>query len=189
MNIGIIIISISFAWILSEVILARIKYSRTKESKKLDKTSLRFLWITIILSVSLGVFLGVRGIGFIAIQPQLISVSGIFLIILGLVIRWVAILTLKKYFTVNVSILSNHQLINTGIYRFIRHPAYAGSLLSFLGLGLSFSNWLSTLVILIPILAVFIYRIRVEERVLTQALGNEYIIYSKVTKRIIPKIY
>jgi len=106
-----------------------------------------------------------------------------------LIIRWMAILTLKKYFTVNVSILKDHRIIDKGVYKFIRHPAYAGSLLSFLGLGLSFSNWLSTLVIFIPILIAFIYRIRVEEKALIQAFGDEYLNYSKTTKRLIPKLY
>lgn len=189
MNIGIIIILISFMWILSEVILARITHSKTKTSKDLDKSSLKFLWMTIIVCVFIGVFLGIRGIGFISKNPLFISSLGLILIVLGLVIRWTAIFTLKKYFTVNVSILSDHRIIDKGIYGIIRHPAYAGSLLSFLGLGLSFSNWLSTLIIFTPVLVVFIYRMRIEEKALVGFFGEEYTSYCKTTKRLIPKIY
>ena len=189
MNISIILIFISLVWLLSEIGLARIKHSRTKDSKELDKSSLRFLWMTIIASIFIGIFIGMRGIGFITVKSHFISEVGLFLIVLGLIVRWTAILTLKKYFTVNVSIQSNHKIIDKGIYKLIRHPAYAGSLLSFLGLGLAFSNWLSTLVIFIPILIAFIYRIRVEEKALVQAFGGEYTNYSKTTKRLIPKIY
>jgi protein-S-isoprenylcysteine O-methyltransferase Ste14 len=187
MKISLIFIFIFFVWMLSEIILARAKHSRTTDSKELDKSSLRFLWMTIIASIIIGVFLGISGIGFIPLK--VLSMIGLGLIVMGLIIRWMAILTLKKYFTVNVSILSNHKIINKGIYKAIRHPAYAGSLLSFLGLGLSFSNWLSMLVIFMPILMVFIYRIQIEEKALIQAFGDEYINYSKTTKRLIPKIY
>lgn len=182
-------ISVYVIWAVSEIILARIKLVKTKSSENEDRNSLKILWITIILSVLLGVLLGIRGIGFMASKPALISLSGFLLIIIGLVIRWTAIITLKKYFTVNVSILTEHKLVTTGIYRFVRHPAYAGSLLSFLGLGLSFSNWLSTLVIFIPVLIAFIYRIQVEEKVLIQTFRDKYILYSKRVKRLIPKIY
>lgn len=191
MNISIILIFISLVWLLSEIGLARIKHSRTKDSKGLDKSSVRFLWITIIICVFIGVFLGVWRIGWRIgyIPVKFISLMGLILIVLGLIVRWTAILTLKKYFTVDVSIQSNHKIIDKGIYKFIRHPAYAGSLLSFLGLGLAFSNWLSTLVIFMPVLIAFIYRIRVEEKALIQAFGDEYLNYSKTTKRLIPKIY
>jgi protein-S-isoprenylcysteine O-methyltransferase Ste14 len=187
MNLSLIFLLISLVWIISEVILARVKHSKTEDSKGLDKSSLRFLWTTIIICVFIGVFLGVWRIGYIPVK--FISLIGLVLIVLGLIVRWTAILTLKKYFTVDVSIQSNHKIIDKGIYKFIRHPAYAGSLLSFLGLGLAFSNWVSTLVIFMPVLIAFIYRIRVEEKALIQAFGGEYINYSKVTKRLIPMIY
>jgi protein-S-isoprenylcysteine O-methyltransferase Ste14 len=191
MNLSIIFHLISLVWIISEVILTIVKHSKTEDSKELDKSSLRFVWITIVICVFIGVFLGVWRIawriGYIPVK--FISLIGLILIVLGLIVRWTAILTLKKYFTVDVSILKEHKIIDKGIYKFIRHPAYAGSLLSFLGLGLAFSNWLSTLVIFIPILIAFIYRIRVEEKALIQAFGDEYLNYSKTTKRLIPKIY
>lgn len=191
MNLSIIFLLISLVWLLSEVGLARVKHSKTQDSKELDKSSLRFLWMTIIICIFIGVFLGVWRIGWRIgyIPVKFISLVGLVLIVLGLIVRWTAILTLKIYFTVDVSIQSNHKIIDKGIYKFIRHPAYAGSLLSFLGLGLAFSNWLSTLVIFIPILIAFIYRIRVEEKALIQAFGDEYLNYSKTTKRLIPKLY
>jgi protein-S-isoprenylcysteine O-methyltransferase Ste14 len=187
MKISIIFIFISLIWIVSEIILAKAKHSKATDSKGLDKSSLRFLWMTIIASIIIGVFIGISGIGFIPVK--MISLIGLVLIVLGLIVRWTAILTLKKYFTVDVSILKEHKIIDKGIYKVIRHPAYAGSLLSFLGLGLAFSNWLSTLVIFIPILIAFIYRIQIEEKTLIQAFGDEYINYSKTTKRLIPMIY
>ncbi|OGC85560.1 MAG: hypothetical protein A2W07_08725 [candidate division Zixibacteria bacterium RBG_16_43_9] len=189
MYVSLIFILISAFWLLSEIILAKTRRSSSKDSPKLDKSSIRFLWIAIFLSVFIGVFLGVKGVGFIPIRHHLLSICGIILMVLGLVIRWTAILTLRKYFTVNVSILPGHQIVKKGLYKYIRHPSYAGSLVSFLGLGLAFSNWLSSIVIVVPILTAYIYRMQVEEKALIQAFGDEYLDYSKTTRRLIPKIY
>ncbi len=188
MNIGTIISIVSLVWLVSEIVLARVKHSEATKPK-LDKSSLRLLWITILLCVSVGVLLGVRGVGFISTGSYFISLSGLFLIVSGLVVRWMAIVTLRKYFTVDVSIMSDHRVVNKGLYKFVRHPAYAGSMLSFLGLGLSFSNWLTALVIFIPIAVAFVYRIEVEEKALVTFLGDEYVHYCALTKRLIPKVY
>lgn len=189
MNISMIILITSAFWLLSEIILSFAKRSEAKNSSRLDKSSLTFLWVVILLSVFIGVFLGVKGIGLIRLRHNLLSILGIVLILIGLLIRWIAIITLGRYFTTNVSILPGHQIVKKGIYKYIRHPSYAGGLVSFLGLGLAFSNWLSIIVIIVPILIVYIYRMRVEERALIQTFGNEYLDYSKTTKRLIPKIY
>ncbi len=179
---------VSLGWIISEIALARLKHSDSAKSA-LDKSSIRILWITIVLATTLGVYLGLSGIGFIPTGSAIIAWLGFLLIIAGLALRWIAIFTLKQFFTVDVAIQSNHTVVNTGLYKYIRHPSYTGSLLSFLGLGMAFSNWLSVLVIFIPITVAFIHRINIEEKVLTQFFGNAYIQYSASTKRIVPKVY
>ena len=80
-------------------------------------------------------------------------------------------------------------LIEKGLYKFIRHPAYTGSLLTFLGFGLTFSNWLSALVLFVPLTGVFLYRIHVEEQALTEFFGDAYLQYRRRTKRLFPGIY
>ncbi len=188
MNLGPIIWVVSLAWLVSEIVLSRVKHSDAKKSK-LDASSLRILWTTIAVSISAGIFLGLRGIGFIEMGSYFISLCGLSLIVIGLIVRWIAILTLRKYFTVDVAIVSDHRIVTHGLYRWVRHPSYAGSLLSFLGVGICFSCWVSALVVFLPILAAFIYRIHVEERALAAYLGDEYGQYSSTTKRLIPGVY
>lgn len=180
---------ICLLWFLSEIALGRILHSANDRSTSRDKSSLRLLWMTIIPSLAVGIFLGMNGIGFIATGSLAISVAGLILILLGLIIRWIAILTLRRYFTTDVSIQEGHRLVATGIYGIIRHPAYLGSLLSFLGLGLTFSNWLSAPVVIGPIFLAFRYRMIVEERVLVDHFGAAYDQYRRTTKRLIPMIY
>lgn len=182
-------ILISAAWCFSEIALGRLLHSKGSGSGTLDRSSLRLLWVAIIPAIALGSYLGAHGIGYVAAGAALVSLCGLVLIVIGLIIRWVAILTLKKYFTTDVSIQSEHKLMTEGIYGIVRHPAYSGSLLSFVGLGLTFANWLSTVVIFIPILCAFLYRIRVEEAALTEHFGESYIAYRGRVKRLLPLIY
>lgn len=118
-----------------------------------------------------------------------IGYAGLLLIVCGAVIRFTAIRQLGKFFTVNLAIHDHHYLITNGLYTSLRHPAYAGSLLSFIGLGISFNNWLSVLVIIIPVFLSFNYRMKVEEQLLLQRFGAEYREYQERTKRVIPFIY
>jgi protein-S-isoprenylcysteine O-methyltransferase Ste14 len=180
-------IVICAAWCISEIALGRLLHS--KGSSALDRSSLRLLWVAIIPAIALGSYLGSHGIGYVAAGAASVSLCGLVMIVIGLIIRWVAILTLRRYFTTDVSIQHEHKLMSAGIYGIVRHPAYSGSLLSFLGLGLTYANWLCTVVIFIPILCAFLYRINVEEAALTAHFGEIYAAYRNRVKRLIPFVY
>src|SRR5260370_35574807 len=85
-------------------------------------------------------------------------------------------------------ILSHPRLIQNGMYKHLRHPAYAGALLAHLGLGLSFSNWISFGLSVVPFCVAVLYRMHVEERALREAFGDAYTSYSRWTKRLLPKM-
>jgi protein-S-isoprenylcysteine O-methyltransferase Ste14 len=100
-----------------------------------------------------------------------------------------AIVHLGRFFTVNVAISSIHRLIDTGPYRFVRHPSYTGALMAFLGLALCLANRASLVILLVPVFLVFLRRMHVEERALLQAFGDQYRDYMRRTKRLIPAVY
>jgi protein-S-isoprenylcysteine O-methyltransferase Ste14 len=186
MNHGLILSVVSAVWVASEILLIGVRHASSSESR--DRLSLTVMWIFITGSVVAASFLrGVRAthMGGGAVTFFL----GLALIAAGLVIRWAAILTLRRYFTVNVAIRSDHRVIQHGIYRFVRHPAYLGSAVSFAGLGVAFMNWLSLAVILVVTAIAFSYRISVEERALISALGDDYRTYAERTKRFIPGVF
>jgi len=118
-----------------------------------------------------------------------ISSLGLVLIVIGVVIRWLADRTLGGYFTVDVSILGDHKLIRSGLFRYVRHPSYLGLLIAVLGLGVTMVNGLSTLVIVVPHIIVIAMRINEEEDALEQRFGSEYVDYGAHTRRLIPAIY
>lgn len=176
------------AWFISEVVLTRLLKSKLQGSRELDKSSLVFLWITIVISIFLGVILMIKT-GLIISGSPVPAYSGLVVIVTGIAVRFTAIRKLGKYFTVDVAIHDDQHLITGGIYKHLRHPSYTGSLLSFAGLGLSLNNWLSLAVILIPVTAAFIYRIRVEEKALMQRFGDSYREYCRTTYGLIPFIW
>jgi len=160
-----------------------------KSERDWDKSSLAVFDISGVLSVPLGILLGFTDTGRIDRASLLISLAGIVLLLLGTALRWAAIFTLKRYFTVNVAILENHQIVKKGLYKHLRHPSYTGLLLRYLGLGLVYANWLSLALIFPPLLFSVLYRMRVEESALLQTFGKDYEEYSKGAKRLIPRVY
>ncbi len=86
-------------------------------------------------------------------------------------------------------LVENHKIISTGLFKFIRHPGYLGQLIIFMGISISISNWLSILLMMIPVTVGYLYRIQVEEKFMTDQLGEDYKNYQDRTKRIIPLLY
>jgi protein-S-isoprenylcysteine O-methyltransferase Ste14 len=172
-------------WVGSELAVMVLKHARGNASRR-DRGSLRVLWAGISIATVAGSM--VSGYRPTAIPYNTFWI-GLGLIVLGVIIRATAIATLWRYFTVDVSIREGHQLVDRGIYRVLRHPSYTGSLLSFLGLGFAFDNWLSVAIIAVATIIGFSYRIAVEEGALIEHFGDRYRDYMRRSKRLIPGIY
>lgn len=114
---------------------------------------------------------------------------GIAMMASGILVRLWAVSTLRNFFSYTVQIKEGHRVIQRGPYRFVRHPAYAGSLLTLTGVGFALQSWAAVIVIAAIFALAFGYRIRVEEKALVASLGDDYLDYSKKTKRLVPFIY
>jgi protein-S-isoprenylcysteine O-methyltransferase len=125
----------------------------------------------------------------IGLDQAAFLVAGAVFMLLGVALRWYAIRVLGRFFTRNVAIRDDHEIIRSGPYRYVRHPSYSGYLLAALGLGIALDNWLALGVLLLAHAALFAYRIKIEESVLVAAFGQDYIVYQRTTRRIIPLIY
>jgi protein-S-isoprenylcysteine O-methyltransferase len=115
--------------------------------------------------------------------------AALWLFALGVLLRFYSIIYLGRFFTPTVAISADHRLIDSGPYRFIRHPTYTGFLMILVGLGLSFANIGSLLIIFVPVFACILWRIRIEEQALVEAFGEQYRSYMHRTKRLLPFIY
>jgi protein-S-isoprenylcysteine O-methyltransferase Ste14 len=186
MTIPILATTIRALWVLIEYPYLR-RYE-VKPAKDWDRHS-RNVWDIANALELVGMVFGFTQIGRMQTGRSSIAVLGLALLLLGIIIRATAIYTLGKYFTGRVLIKHDHQLIRTGLYKHLRHPSYTGALVAHLGLGLSFSNWISLALSVIPFSVAACYRMHVEERALREAFGDTYTVYSQSTKRLIPKLY
>lgn len=182
----IIFIIVWLIWFLSEILLNRL--FRSKTEIKEDRGSLKIIWLAITASIILGVFFAVFT-KFKISNFGILQYFGLLLILLGMILRFFAVFTLGRFFTVDVSLNYNHKLKKDGFYRIIRHPSYTGSLISFFGFGLSLNNWISLIVIILLVFPSFLYRIKVEENFLLKHFGEEFLNYKQKTYFLIPWLY
>jgi protein-S-isoprenylcysteine O-methyltransferase Ste14 len=185
----------SLAWelgliyLVSEILLTLTRRSRSKTGMKQDRSTLGIIWLGIAVSIMAGVFVAQNFTAAALPDGWMFASAGVLLFIAGLLLRWWAIITLGRFFTVDVTIERDHELVERGPFRVVRHPSYTGVLLAFVGYALSLRNWAALIVILLPIGGAFIHRMNVEEDALSRALGPLYADYIRRTKRLVPFIY
>lgn len=179
---------LGIAYLVSELLLSVTRSSRGTGVRQ-DRSTLRVLWLVILLSVAAGVYVALHYRGATFPDRPLFALIGLVLFVLGIALRWWAIITLGRFFTVDVQIAKDHELVERGPFRVVRHPSYTGGLLAFIGFALSLGNWAAFLVIIIPIFFAFVRRMNVEEQALATSLGDKYVSYMQRTKRLLPLLY
>jgi len=95
--------------------------SKSKVTTSSDKSSLWWLYGLITVGYALSFSIGATKIGRIYYWNTFFAI-GMALVVIGFMIRIHSILTLKQYFTYSVAKVENHKIIETGLYKFIRHP-------------------------------------------------------------------
>lgn len=116
-----------------------------------------------------------------------VAAAGLALTLSGTGLRAWGLWSLGKYFSAHIEIRDDHKLVETGPYRFIRHPAYAGNILQAVGIPLILNAYFS-LSISAVLIFLFLYRLKLEEEVLAREVKG-YEDYLKRTYRLIPKIW
>jgi protein-S-isoprenylcysteine O-methyltransferase Ste14 len=185
-----LLILIPAIWIGLEIGLVLRDRSRGKGTTTSDKGSRNYNFIAITAGILAAALLnGVPKFIFPGGKTPVIFFIGIAIMLLGMALRYWAVVTLGAFFRTTIETEPDQKVINSGPYKLIRHPSYAGWLLICLGYGVAVQNWLSLLVALLFPLAALLYRIRTEERVLVSSLGSAYAEYQKKTKRLLPWIW
>ncbi len=179
---------VSLFFFASEIILSRIRKSSTETTEvQQDKNTLRLLWVVIMLAMVTGTKMGFM---YPRAEPYTaLRWCGLAVFVAGFALRWSAILQLGKGFTVDVSIGKEHQLKQSGLYSFIRHPSYLGLVLEFLGYSLLINSWYPLVIINVPILLALHRRMNIEEELLVSHFGEAYTNYKKRSWRLVPYLY
>lgn len=175
------------SWLIFWLAAARARHATATDT---DRGSRRFL----VIALWTGVLL--TFVAAWAVPSARIAGSGWPPLIVGLCLIWAgiglriwAIRTLGRFFRTVVAIQQDHRLVTDGPYRLIRHPSYAGSVMSVTGIGLALGNWLSVVIGLAFTLIGFARRITVEEDAMATRFGSDYTIYTRRTWRLFPPIW
>jgi protein-S-isoprenylcysteine O-methyltransferase len=163
-------------------------FMRSRGGRKSDQGTLVKLWWVINFSM-IGAILGHLFLTSAAFGTYRFYWLGVSLFLIGIAIRWYSIVYLGRFFTVDVTVTSDQKVIDSGPYRYVRHPSYAGVLLAFVAVGVLLANYVSLFLTTVPIVAVFLHRMKVEEAALLAGLGEPYREYMGRTKRLIPFVY
>jgi len=168
------------------------------EEKKVKSLSLKEDWPLIPISAFLLVGLIVSIIDFVYLQNlafQTVWVMiGLPTLLFGGAMKYLPRRSLIKagfgsiWKTPFLQIVEGHQLVTEGYYAQIRHPIYLGEIGRALGLAITLSS-LYGLIFMILMIIFLLIRIEIEEKMLIEAFGEDYIEYQKTTKKLIPYIY
>ncbi len=179
-------------WWVPETVAAALRWAKVSRqpASVQDRGSLAVLiglqWVGLALNFALA---GLFPAAAIPWQRTTLFLLGVICILLGVALRWFAILTLGRYFSGVVTVSPGQPVVQRGPYRLIRHPAYSGTFLTMLGLGLAMTNWASLIALLVCVFLGYFYRVRIEEAALIQTIGQPYIEYMRRTKRFIPLLF
>ena len=160
--------------------------SRTKSDKgstKLISIAMGTLFILIPVSPLFNY------INFGRVANVFVGIAGVLLGFLGLIVRYLAFTKLGCFFTRTLRKADGHMLITSGIYHYIRHPGYLSDILIFIGASLAMGNLIPIIGTTVLFLIAYSYRIHIEEKMLIEMFGEEYIAYKKVSKRLIPYVF
>jgi protein-S-isoprenylcysteine O-methyltransferase Ste14 len=114
---------------------------------------------------------------------------GLIVLLLGRLLRRHCWKMLGQHFTGDVKASPDQPVIESGAYRWVRHPSYTGGILMYLGTGIALTNSLSAILMFVAGAAGYVYRVWVEEQVLQTNLGVRYQEYMRRTKRFVPYVF
>ncbi|MDR3609933.1 MAG: isoprenylcysteine carboxylmethyltransferase family protein [Ignavibacteriaceae bacterium] len=145
------------------------------------------VYFTVITLVAL--ILGVFRLGVIEYKPEFITFRSVGLI-LYIIFSWVQIWSFKslgEFYSQEILIYKNHDLISKGPYKFLRHPQYLAQMLVDLGGGIAVMSYLLLPVAIIEI-PFLIMRALLEEKLLEKNFKERFAEYKKKTGFLIPFI-
>ncbi len=166
---------------------------RSSEPRQRSETILSRLVFLLLLGIAIGLitfdplFLGPLLWRFVP-ESLGIYLSGTAIMVTGLFFAIWARLHLGRSWSSRVAIAENQRLVCTGPYRIVRNPIYSGGLIAVIGTAIIIGQMRGLLAILFVLLA-FLKKIKVEEAMLRERFGPEYLDYQSRVKALIPFIY
>jgi protein-S-isoprenylcysteine O-methyltransferase Ste14 len=103
---------------------------------------------------------------------------------------WIAVAAIRalgKQWSVQARLIEGHRLVVEGPYSHVRHPIYTAMLGMLIAAGISFSVWWALLAGVAVYVVGTAIRVRVEERLLHEAFGEDFEAYKQYVPAVIPR--
>jgi protein-S-isoprenylcysteine O-methyltransferase Ste14 len=186
---GLIAVAALLLWALSERLFQWFGMSQPN-SPEAEKASLYWLQVSYFGSVVFAA-LDATVLRWTTLPPKLMrwTYLGLPLVAAGITMRMAARCLLGKHFSGNVQTTCGHELVTSGLYRHLQHPAYLGYLFLLSGFPLSFGSLGGLAFALLSGVPALIYRIRVEEACMATWFGDDYKRYHRRTPRLLPGVW
>ncbi|MDQ0191268.1 isoprenylcysteine carboxylmethyltransferase family protein [Alicyclobacillus cycloheptanicus] len=176
-------------WLVLEIAFAaRARRLRTNGTRRTyrDRGSAAAIVLGMYVLLAITFWFASNRFGFLPVWTRWV---GLVLMASGIVIRFSAIRQLGRFFSPLVNVAEDQQIIQTGWYRHIRHPAYTGGWITAVGIALSLRTWWGAVLCGVGLFLLYLYRIHVEEQALVDHFGEPYRSYMKRTKRMFPGVW
>lgn len=172
------------SYILWVVVERRITFGTAREPKSnADRGTLHFYGVARVATMTAALFLRPSWQ-----TPGVYLVVALVVFVTGIALRLTAIEYLGRFYSHQVRTVDAHRVVQSGPYRLIRHPAYAGMLLAHLGFVAFFCNPVSVAAMFGLFLPAVVLRILVEEQILVEQVPG-YAEYARSRKRLIPQVW
>lgn len=151
-------------------------------------TALQIVWTCCLIQV-LAVFEAVYMRYPESMRWDMVTSIVLSLMVLGVMLRTWAVITLGKFFTWHVTTQDGQGLVTHGPFRWLRHPSYTGALLIYLFAPAFLHSWWTFILGWIFLPLAFVRRVQVEEKALKIFFGTEYEKFCEQRARIFPGIW
>jgi protein-S-isoprenylcysteine O-methyltransferase Ste14 len=186
---GLTIQKVCFAALIAGYTIWRAWETRRKQGSA--RGDIRLLWTFYALVILTGVvFVGtILEFCFVPREHSLVvSLVGVILFAAAHLLRLKAIRTLDKYWSLHIEIRDKQQLVQEGIYGYMRHPAYAAFILEHIAVPLFGNAWWSLSAAVFLYTPMLLIRMRLEEAALVEKFGEQYRDYQRRVGALWPRL-
>lgn len=128
---------------------------------------------------------------FLLDQPAINVVFQILAAAAAIYSAWLAVAAIRELggqWSLEARVLDDHKLVTSGVYSLVRHPIYTAMLGMLISSGIVISHWLAVAVAVIAFLVGTSVRIHLEEKLLSDAFGNEFQEWKRRVPGLIPTL-
>ncbi len=165
-------------------------YSRKEQVHKEKKSIVETGTMTLFFLIFYGILRSRVGIVVLPIKllNEILMILGTVMIAVGCIMNIMGRFNLGRNWANQIKIYEEHTLVQTGMYKIVRHPLYASIIFMFYGACLVYKNLLCFTAVTLVFIPFMYYRAKQEETLLTSWFP-EYTVYRQKTGMFFPKLF